>query len=59
MVASLMMGFAFGIGGMIAPLVGRLCDIYSVRSVLTGIALISVITLFLIARFPRVQARAR
>ena len=58
MVASLMMGFAFGLGGLIAPLIGKLCDLYSVRAVLTGISLIPVATLFLIARFPAMRYRA-
>jgi len=52
MVGSLMMGFAFGLGGLVAPLVGKLADVYSVRTVLTWISFIPVITLFLIARFP-------
>ena len=55
MVGSLMMGFAFGLGGIVAPLVGRLADVYSVRAVLTWISLIPLVTLFLIARFPAVN----
>jgi FSR family fosmidomycin resistance protein-like MFS transporter len=55
MVGSLMMGFAFGLGGLVAPLVGKLADLYSVRVVLTGISLIPLVTLFLIARFPSVD----
>jgi len=55
MVGSLMMGFAFGLGGIVAPLVGRLADIYSVRIVLTGVSLIPLLTLPLIARFPSVK----
>jgi FSR family fosmidomycin resistance protein-like MFS transporter len=55
MVGSLMMGFAFGLGGIVAPLVGRLADIYSVRTVLTWISLIPLFTLFLIARFPAIK----
>jgi len=55
MVGSLMMGFAFGLGGVVAPLVGRLADVYSVRTVLTGISLIPLLTLLLIARFPSVK----
>jgi hypothetical protein len=35
--------------------VGRLADVYSVRAVLTGISLIPLITLLLIARFPVVK----
>ncbi len=55
MVGSLMMGFAFGLGGIVAPLVGRLADVYSVRTVLTGISLIPLLTLLIIARFPAVK----
>jgi FSR family fosmidomycin resistance protein-like MFS transporter len=52
MVGSLMMGFAFGLGGLVSPLVGKLADIHSVRAVLTWISFVPLITLFLIARFP-------
>jgi len=52
MVGSLMMGFAFGLGGIASPLVGKLADIHSVRTVLTWISFVPLITLFLIARFP-------
>ena len=55
MVGSLMMGFAFGLGGIVAPLVGRLADLYSVHTVLTWISLVPLATLFLIARFPAVK----
>jgi FSR family fosmidomycin resistance protein-like MFS transporter len=55
MVGSLMMGFAFGLGGIVAPLVGHLADVYSVRTVLTGISMIPMVTLFLIARFPTIK----
>jgi MFS transporter, FSR family, fosmidomycin resistance protein len=55
MVGSLMMGFAFGLGGLIAPLVGNLADIYSVRTVLYWISLLPLVTLFMIARFPATE----
>jgi FSR family fosmidomycin resistance protein-like MFS transporter len=55
MVASLMMGFAFGLGGAISPVVGKLADIYSIHSVLTWVAFFPLLTLPLIARFPRVK----
>ena len=54
MVASLMMGFAFGLGGVISPLVGKLADIFSVREVLTIVSFIPILTLGLIAFFPHV-----
>lgn len=52
MVASLMMGFAFGLGGMLSPLVGKLADLTSIQTVLTGITLIPLLTLPIIACFP-------
>ena len=58
MVASLMMGFAFGLGGLAAPLIGRLADIYSIRAVLTWASFIPLVTVALIAFFPRVSTRA-
>jgi len=45
MVASLMMGLAWGTGGIIIPLVGKLADIFAIRPVLTVIAIIPVLTL--------------
>ncbi len=55
MVASLMMGFAYGLGGIVSPVVGTLADRYSVHGVLTGVALISLLTVPLILRFPEVN----
>ncbi|MFH1481639.1 MAG: MFS transporter, partial [Pseudomonadota bacterium] len=55
MVASLMMGFAFGLGGAVSPVVGKLADIYSIHSVLMGISLLPLLSLPLIFTFPRVK----
>ena len=55
MVASLMMGLAFGLGGVASPIVGKLADIYSIHSVLTVVSFLPLLTLPLIARFPRVK----
>jgi MFS transporter, FSR family, fosmidomycin resistance protein len=52
MVASLMMGLAWGLGGTISPLVGKLADIYSIEAVLWVVAFIPVVTLGLIFFFP-------
>jgi len=52
MVASLMMGFAFGLGGIFAPMIGKLADIYTVRTVLTWVSLLPIVTILLILRFP-------
>ena len=56
-VASLMMGFAMGTGGILSPLVGRLADMYSIESVLTVMAAIPLISLFLILFLPKKQNR--
>jgi len=52
MVASLMMGLAFGMGGMIIPLVGKMADIFSIRSVLFFIAMIPLLSNGLIFFLP-------
>jgi len=59
MVASLMMGFAYGLGGAISPLVGRLADTYTIRPVLTIMAAIPLLTIPLILKFPRVGGNKR
>lgn len=56
MVASLMMGFAYGLGGAITPLIGRLADAYAIRPVLTVMAVVPLLTLPLIALFPKVKS---
>jgi FSR family fosmidomycin resistance protein-like MFS transporter len=53
MVSSLMMGFAFGLGGLVSPAVGKMADLYGIQPVLTAVALMSLLTLPLIAFFPR------
>ncbi len=55
MVASLMMGLAFGLGGVVSPVVGKLADIYSIHSVLTVVSFFPLLTLPIIVRFPRVK----
>jgi FSR family fosmidomycin resistance protein-like MFS transporter len=57
MVASLMMGFAFGLGGAISPLVGKLADMYSIHSVLMGVSFLPLLSLPLIFTFPRVRSQ--
>lgn len=56
MVASLMMGFAYGLGGALTPIVGKLADFYSIRPVLTIIAFVPLLTLPIIALFPRTRS---
>lgn len=52
MVASLMMGFAYGLGGAFSPLIGKLADLYSIQTVLFWVALVPLLTLVLIRFFP-------
>jgi FSR family fosmidomycin resistance protein-like MFS transporter len=57
MVASLMMGFAFGLGGVVSPLVGKFADLYSVHAVLYYIAFVPLLTLPIIFSFPKTRTR--
>ena len=54
MVASLMMGLAFGIGGVLSPIVGKLGDIFSIHSVLLIIVCIPLFSLIPIYFIPEV-----
>jgi FSR family fosmidomycin resistance protein-like MFS transporter len=54
MVASLMMGLAFGTGGIFSPLVGKLGDIFTLQSVLMLIVCIPVLSLIPIYFIPEV-----
>jgi len=49
MISSIMMGFAFGAGGMMTALTGKLADIFSIRPVLTVLAIVPILTTGLIA----------
>lgn len=55
MVSSLMMGFAYGLGGLISPLVGKLADIYGLENVLFYSAFIPTAALILILGFPKTE----
>ncbi len=55
MVSSLMMGFAYGLGGAISPVVGKLADIYGLESVLFWSAFVPLVSLIFIIRFPKVE----
>ena len=57
MVSSLMMGLAMGIGGMLIPVVGSLADHFSLRAVLTGLAVIPVLCIGLVFFFPEKRLR--
>lgn len=56
MVASLMMGFAYGLGGAITPIVGKLADTFAIRPVLTIVAFIPLLAIPVIALFPRTHS---
>ncbi|MBN2126590.1 MAG: MFS transporter [Deltaproteobacteria bacterium] len=57
MVSSLMMGLAFGSGGLMIPLTGKLADLFSIRSVLAFLAVIPAFTVLLILRIPEPNER--
>jgi FSR family fosmidomycin resistance protein-like MFS transporter len=59
MVSSLMMGFAFGLGGIMMPLTGKLAGMFSIRGVLFSLAIIPCLTISLIALLPEINARSR
>ena len=52
LVSSLMMGLAWGIGGFLAPAVGKLGDIFGIREVLWVIAFFPLACILLIRRLP-------
>ena len=52
MASSLFMGLAFGTGGMMTPLTGKLADLFSLRPVLSILALIPLLAYGLIYFFP-------
>jgi FSR family fosmidomycin resistance protein-like MFS transporter len=48
MASSLMMGLAYGTGGLLTPVTGKLADIFSIQPVLAAIAIIPLLTAGLI-----------
>ncbi len=54
MVASLMMGFAYGLGGIVSPVIGKLSDLFSIQTVLLYVTFIPLLTLVIIFFFPDV-----
>lgn len=56
MVASLMMGFAYGLGGITTPLIGKLADILAIEPVLTCVAAIPLLAVVIITMLPRTKA---
>jgi MFS transporter, FSR family, fosmidomycin resistance protein len=57
MVSSLMMGLAMGLGGMMAPLVGSLADLFSIRMVLSCMTLVPLASIGLVWFFPEKRLR--
>ncbi|MCP4021928.1 MAG: MFS transporter [Desulfobacteraceae bacterium] len=55
MVSSLIMGFAYGLGGIISPFVGRLADIYGIETILFYTAFVPLLTLVFILKFPDIR----
>lgn len=55
MVSSLMMGFAYGLGGAVSPFIGKLADIHGLEIVLLGTAFLPLATLIFIAKFPELK----
>ncbi len=53
MVASLMMGFAFGLGGIVTPVVGKMADLFSIHTTLTAVAFLPLVSLPIILAFPK------
>jgi FSR family fosmidomycin resistance protein-like MFS transporter len=57
MVSSLMMGLAVGMGGMMTPFVGSLADLFSIRTVLYGLAFIPFASIVIVYFFPEKKLR--
>jgi MFS transporter, FSR family, fosmidomycin resistance protein len=57
MVSSLMMGLAWGTGGMMTPIAGKMADIFSIRPVLAVLAAVPLLTVGLIALLPERGAK--
>ena len=51
MASSLIMGLAYGSGGLLTPLTGKLADIFGIQPVLSALALIPLLTAVLIYYF--------
>jgi FSR family fosmidomycin resistance protein-like MFS transporter len=56
MVSSLMMGLAWGTGGMMTPIAGKLADTFSIRPVLAALSIVPLLTCALIALLPERSA---
>jgi len=52
LVSSIVMGLTMGLGGILLPFIGRLADVFGVRPVLSGIALLPFVMLIFIRYLP-------
>jgi FSR family fosmidomycin resistance protein-like MFS transporter len=59
MVSSLMMGLAFGTGGMLTPVVGKLGDMFSIRLVLEYLPAVPLVTAGLVFFLPAIKGTYR
>jgi FSR family fosmidomycin resistance protein-like MFS transporter len=57
MVASLMMGFAYGLGGALTPITGKLADLYSIPVILFYVSFVPLATIVLILFLPTTKNR--
>jgi FSR family fosmidomycin resistance protein-like MFS transporter len=57
MVASLMMGFAYGLGGAFSPLVGKIADLTSIQATLFVLCFMPLATVGVIWFFPRIRGQ--
>jgi FSR family fosmidomycin resistance protein-like MFS transporter len=57
MASSLMGGLAYGIGGMMTPLTGKLADLFGIQSVLSVVALIPILMMGLVHLLPGRKSR--
>jgi FSR family fosmidomycin resistance protein-like MFS transporter len=57
MVASLMMGFAYGLGGALTPITGKLADLYSVTGVLFCVCFVPLVSVILILFLPNTRQK--
>lgn len=59
MVSSLMMGLAFGMGGMMTLITGKLADIFSIHGVLLSLTILPLLTIGIICFLPEITKGRR
>ena len=59
MVASLMMGFAYGLGGMLTAVTGKLADMFGIQTILWFLCFVPLITVVLAFYFPTLRDKER